>query len=151
MLPMFDVWHEHLLTDFASWRGVGVYQQSTNECSQGALKLTGDNLKVLWAKFSTISQAVLVMSVIARHIQSRPHLDLNTRPKFLPVTLVSLLELFSRGIVGCIIGLLQNKLRKDTNITIYKQHTSHFILAQCTFSPLFTKVIFMSMNRLKFH
>ncbi len=31
--------------------------------SPGARKLTGDNLKLVWAEFSTLSQAVLMMSI----------------------------------------------------------------------------------------
>jgi hypothetical protein len=37
-------------------------------------KLMGENLKVFLAKFSTLSQAVFVMSVIAWHKKVRPHL-----------------------------------------------------------------------------
>jgi hypothetical protein len=41
-----------------------------------AKKLTGEKLKVVWAEFSTLSQAVFVMSVNAWHIQARSHLEL---------------------------------------------------------------------------
>ncbi len=33
------------------------------KCDRGARKLTGENLKLVWAEFSTLSQAVLVMSI----------------------------------------------------------------------------------------
>jgi hypothetical protein len=49
---------------------------------QGAQKLTGENLKVVWAKFSTLSEAVFAMCVIARQSQARPHLEMKTRPRF---------------------------------------------------------------------
>ena len=39
---------------------------------QGVQKLKGDNLKVVWAEFSTLILAVLGMSVIAMHIQVYP-------------------------------------------------------------------------------
>jgi hypothetical protein len=42
----------------------------------------GENIKVVWAKFSTLSWAVLVMSTIVWHIQTRPHLELKNRPRF---------------------------------------------------------------------
>jgi hypothetical protein len=31
--------------------------------NRGAQKLTGDNLKVVWAKFSTLSQAILLWHI----------------------------------------------------------------------------------------
>ncbi len=52
---------------------------------QGAQKLTGENLKVAWAEFSTLSMPVFAMSVIARHGQARPHLELKTQVRFCPV------------------------------------------------------------------
>ncbi len=54
--------------------------------SHGARKRTGENLKVVWAEFSTLSLAVLVMSVTARYRQACPHLNLKTRPRFCPVS-----------------------------------------------------------------
>ncbi len=39
-----------------------------------AQKLTGETQKFVWVKFSTLSLAVFVMSVIAWHRQARPHL-----------------------------------------------------------------------------
>jgi hypothetical protein len=50
-------------------------------------KLTGENLKVIWAKFSSLILAVLVSSVIAWYRQARPHLELKTWPRFCPVSL----------------------------------------------------------------
>jgi len=47
----------------------------------------GDIIKFVWAEFSTLSQAVFVMSVIARHRQARPHQVLKTQPRFYPVSL----------------------------------------------------------------
>ncbi len=39
-----------------------------NEFDQGARYITGDNLKVVWAEFSTLSQAVLLCNkVSAQH------------------------------------------------------------------------------------
>ncbi len=45
-------------------------------------KLSGVKLKVVWAKFSTLSLAVFVMSVIMWHSQARPHLELKTWHRF---------------------------------------------------------------------
>ncbi len=45
----------------------------------------GDNLKVVWFEFTTLSQAVCVVSVITQHGQAGPHLELKTRPKFCAV------------------------------------------------------------------
>ncbi len=47
-----------------------------------ALKLTGKNLEVIWAKFSTLSLAVLVRSAIERYRQTGTHLKLKARPRF---------------------------------------------------------------------
>ena len=51
-------------------------------------KLTGDDLKGVWAKLSTLSEPVFVSNVIAWHRQARPHLELKTRPRFRPVGLI---------------------------------------------------------------
>ncbi len=48
----------------------------------GAQQLTGDNLKVVLVKFSTLSVAVFVMSVIDWHRQARLHLKLKMWPRF---------------------------------------------------------------------
>ncbi len=40
----------------------------------------GDNLKVVSAEFSTLSQPVFVMSVMAWHTQEPPCLEFKTRP-----------------------------------------------------------------------
>ncbi len=53
----------------------------------GARKLTGENLKVVQAKFSTLSKAVFIRSVITWYRQARPHLELKTGPWFGPVSL----------------------------------------------------------------
>jgi hypothetical protein len=45
----------------------------------------GENLKVVWAKFSALSLAVLVMSVTVWYRQTNPHLKLKTLPMFCPV------------------------------------------------------------------
>jgi hypothetical protein len=54
---------------------------------RGAQKLTGENLKVVWAEFSTLSQAVLQNVYNSRPVQTRPSLDLKTRPTICPVSL----------------------------------------------------------------
>ncbi len=43
---------------------------------QGAQKLTGDNLKVIWTVFSYLRWAVFVVSSTAWHVLARPHLEL---------------------------------------------------------------------------
>ncbi len=53
---------------------------------RGAQKITGDGLKLVWAEFSTLSQAVFVISVIAWHTLAHPHLELKAQPKFNPWT-----------------------------------------------------------------
>ncbi len=53
----------------------------------GAQELTGDNLKVAWDKFSTLSWAVFVISVIAWQTQARPHLELKIQSRLCPVSL----------------------------------------------------------------
>jgi hypothetical protein len=49
--------------------------------------LSGVKLKVVWAKFSTLSLAVFVMNVIMWHAQERPHLELKPRRMFCPLSL----------------------------------------------------------------
>jgi hypothetical protein len=49
-------------------------------------RANGDNLKVAWPKFSTLSNAVFVMSEISWHGQAHPHLELKTLPRFSPVS-----------------------------------------------------------------
>jgi hypothetical protein len=51
----------------------------------GAQKLAGENLKVIWAKFSTLSWPVFDMSMIAWHLKARPLLELKIRHRFCPV------------------------------------------------------------------
>ncbi len=50
-------------------------------------KLMGENIKVVWAKFSTLSWAVFGMHVIAWHTHACPHLELKTQPRFCLVSL----------------------------------------------------------------
>ncbi len=50
-----------------------------------SIKAKGESLKVVWAEFSTLSEAVFVMSVFARYAKARPHLELKTQPRFHPV------------------------------------------------------------------
>ncbi len=54
----------------------------------GAQNLTGENLKVVWVEFLTLSYAVLFKSVIAWCNQVGPHLELKTQPRFYPVSLI---------------------------------------------------------------
>jgi hypothetical protein len=42
----------------------------------------GNNLKVVWADFSTLSLAVFVLSVIEWNTKARLHLELKTRSRF---------------------------------------------------------------------
>ncbi len=42
----------------------------------------GEELKLVWVEFSTLSWAVLVMRVIVLHRKGRPNLELKTRLKF---------------------------------------------------------------------
>jgi hypothetical protein len=50
-------------------------------------KHMGKNLKVSWAKFSTLSWAVSGKSVIAWHRQKHPNLESKTRPRFFSVSI----------------------------------------------------------------
>ncbi len=53
--------------------------------ARGARKLTGENLKAVWAEFSTFKLGCFVMYAIAQHIQqAHPNLELKTRPRFCP-------------------------------------------------------------------
>ncbi len=59
---------------------------------RGARKLTGENLKVVLAEFSTLSLAVFVMSAITLH---RQHLEVKPRPKPSPDNLsLSMVDVF---------------------------------------------------------
>jgi hypothetical protein len=53
----------------------------------GARYLTGENLQVVWAEFSTLSWPVYVMSVNEYHTQTHPNLKLKTRPRCRPESL----------------------------------------------------------------
>jgi hypothetical protein len=55
--------------------------------NRGARKLTGENLKVVWAEFSTLSEAVLQSVHGFWPIHTRPSLDLKARSRFRPVSL----------------------------------------------------------------
>jgi hypothetical protein len=47
----------------------------------------GENLKVVWAEFFTLSLSGFVIGVIEWHRQACSHLDVKTRHKFCPVGL----------------------------------------------------------------
>ncbi len=57
------------------------------ELERRAQKLTGENLKVDWDEFSTLSLTVFIMSVIVWSRQARPHLELKPRHGFCPISL----------------------------------------------------------------
>ncbi len=46
----------------------------SEELFWGAKKLTGENLKLFWAEFSTISSAVLKMCMKLKYVDARPRL-----------------------------------------------------------------------------
>jgi hypothetical protein len=48
---------------------------------RGARKLMGENLEVVRAEFSTLSWAVFDVSIIIRHRQACPHLELKMCPR----------------------------------------------------------------------
>jgi hypothetical protein len=50
------------------------------------------DLKVVSAKFSTLSLAVFVISIIAWHTQARPSLELKIRPRYSPISLSSSMD-----------------------------------------------------------
>jgi hypothetical protein len=54
---------------------------------RGARKLRRENLKVVWAEFSTLSKAVLQNVYNLWAIQTRLSLDLKTRPRYRPYSL----------------------------------------------------------------
>jgi hypothetical protein len=54
---------------------------------RGERKLLGENKNVVWAEFSTLGQAVFVISAVAMYIQTHPYTTLKTRPRFCPVSL----------------------------------------------------------------
>jgi hypothetical protein len=41
---------------------------------RGARKLTGENLKLVWAEFSTTSQAILKMCMKLKYVEAHPRL-----------------------------------------------------------------------------
>jgi hypothetical protein len=47
--------------------------------------LTGQKLKAVWTKFSTLSLAVFVMSATAWYTQGQTHQELKTVRRFCPV------------------------------------------------------------------
>ncbi len=53
---------------------------------RGDQNLMGENLKVVWAEFSTLSWAVLQNVYNSWPVQAWPSLDLKTRPRFRPVS-----------------------------------------------------------------
>jgi hypothetical protein len=53
--------------------------------SRGARQLKGENLKVVWAEFSTLSWAILLFIAHIMSIYARPCLELKTEPRFCPV------------------------------------------------------------------
>jgi hypothetical protein len=55
--------------------------------TRGTRKLTGENLKLVWAEFSTLSQAVLMMCLLLIYADACLHLKLKTQPRFSPVSL----------------------------------------------------------------
>ncbi len=72
-----------LLLEFKPYRCIML----RSDKSERAQKLTGDNLKVVCAEFTTLSYGVFVMSVITIQRQARRHLQLQTRPMFGPLSL----------------------------------------------------------------
>jgi hypothetical protein len=53
--------------------------------NRGAQKLMGENLKLVWAEFSTLSWAVLKMCTKLMYVDARTRLWLKTRARFCPV------------------------------------------------------------------
>ncbi len=56
----------------STWRSI--VQSPPLQLGRGAQKLMGENLKLVWAEFSTISQAVLPMCMYLSMLMARPHL-----------------------------------------------------------------------------
>ncbi len=52
---------------------------------QGARYLTGDNLKVVWAKFSTLSKVILLYCALSAWHDMQPLLELKIWPRVCPV------------------------------------------------------------------
>ncbi len=61
--------------------------------TRGVPKLTGGNLKLVWAEFSNISQAVSMMCMYFIQVDARPHLQLKTRGERKPTHLTSVFSL----------------------------------------------------------
>ncbi len=51
-----------------------------------AQKQMGENLKLVWAEFSTLSLSVSMMCMVLIYLDARPHLALKTRPRFSTVS-----------------------------------------------------------------
>jgi hypothetical protein len=73
-----------------NWQTFSAKSNLCGQCCElfrEARKLIEENLKVVRAKFSTLSQAFFVMSIIAWHRLIQQHLELKTRPRFRPISL----------------------------------------------------------------
>ncbi len=78
--------HPHCSKKFFSVKRTSLkrcHSDPESNLNQGARKLTGENLKLVRAEFSTISQAVLKMCMKLMYVDARPHLQLKTRPGFI--------------------------------------------------------------------
>jgi hypothetical protein len=53
----------------------------------GAQKRMGENLKVVWAEFSSCKFGCFITYAIAQHTQARSSLELKTWPKFCPISI----------------------------------------------------------------
>ncbi len=84
----------------------------------------GVNIKLVWAEFSTLSQAVLMMCMYFIYVDTYPHLWLKTRPRFGPVSLsLSMLKpgntkggSITVPLTSCLTGLDQSVLQIKTKI-----------------------------------
>ncbi len=99
----------------------------------------GENLKIVWAEFSTLSQAVFVTSAIASHVRACPHLQLKTVPMFQPVSL-SLFGVFTGE------QIIQYTHRETKVVLSKVRHLAHvnnikvlFTYLGCSFLSFFMK------------
>ncbi len=77
----------------------------------------GDNLKVVWAKFSTLTKAALLCVQWYGLYQHCPSLELKTRPSGLYYKHVTIVNYASSGV-----NKLKASLNEDARVVIYDHH-----------------------------
>ncbi len=96
----------------------------------------GETLKLVWAEFSTLSQADFIMSPIALHAQACSHLELKTRPRFCLVSLSLSMQL----------ALQTNSPVLGSSLLGLKSLPRTNNLAYCAGAPMMTRKKFFDIS-----